>query len=207
MCDVVLDYVDKLTVPEEDASATFANHIRYITALQIALDYLFGQMQKLEQCLPKQREGTITWKLGAIGLSRPEMDMAAAAYRWYSVDLYSLATTVGWLTLGQQEHKAREYAKRVLGPVIVFRDKVGAHPQLVAPKRHTGTAADKDASTMFRVEAFDDRLVVGSATYGKTQKGSTSVSSLQRWSLTERHPEMQKRYWPPSPIVSTADSV
>ncbi len=194
---MILDHIDKLGLPDEKVKTQF-NGLRSLDYLAAGLKFLYEQVHRLE-----------TEIIGRLGNSKrvfifgnaPEMqginqDLVACAFHWYAVMVCNYVKIVGWLANNGDSSKAREYLKRVLPRVYLWRNKVAAHFAMIDPKKDDNPA-DLAKSIMFPISFDNDAFYADSLTIRMStgSKKSTSRKDM-RWSLTYTHRNLIPRYWP-----------
>jgi hypothetical protein len=211
---MIIDHVDELELPCE-AEAKYGNELISLAYLSEGLRFLYRNVSKIEQgiiarlpanshCflygagandeqkrseLPPEIRGQVP------SLDKRQLALVACSFHWYAVSAYNYALLVGWLASGGDSTKAKSYARRVLGPVSVWRHKVGAHFAQVAPRGDS--MADLAASVMFPIAFVDDAFVAHPFMLVKgDNRGQSTSRDDMRWSLTHTHRALAARYWP-----------
>jgi len=194
---VVIDHVDKLELTKDEAEKYF-NERRSLDYLARGLWFLYEQIQGVEAEVVKRLPRD---KRFAIFGNAPEMrgipqDLMACAFHWYAVTVCNYVKMVGWLVNNGDSKKATGYLNRVIPPVKLWRDKVGAHFARHSPRGEN--IADLAMSVMFPISFENDAFYAGSWTL-TLGTGGKSFKSRQdmRWSLTHTHRDLISRYWPP----------
>lgn len=125
------------------------------------------------------------------------MNLIACSFHWYSVSACDYVRLVGWMTHDESGTKARDYVKRVIPQVYLWRNKIGAH--FSRSQAWTGdNEADKYLSVMNPIEYYLGSFHAGSAVLTIISNEVKSISKQgMMWSLTETHKMLASRYWPP----------
>jgi hypothetical protein len=196
---MIIDHIDKIELPD-DKARLHGNELRSLDYLARGLRFLYEQVQRVEDEVIKRVSKD---KKVLIFGNAPEMqginqDLVACAFHWYAVTVCNYVKMVGWLANGGDSTKAVDYLKRVIPPVKLWRDKVGAHFARTSPRKDD-TPADLAKSVMFPISFDDDAFCAGSwtLTLGIRGKSHTSRQDMQ-WSLTHTHRDLIPRYWPGS---------
>ncbi len=212
---MIIDHVDELELSRE-AEAKYGNEVISLACLSEGLRFLYRNVSKIEQgiiarlppnshCflygagandeqkrseLPPEIRGQVP------SLDERQLALVACSFHWYAVSAYNYALLVGWLASGGDSTKAKSYARRVLGPVSVWRHKVGAHLAQADPLPGD-SGATRIASVMTPIAFRDDAFYAQPFTLvlGRADKKSTSRNDM-RWSLTHTHRALAARYWP-----------
>jgi hypothetical protein len=212
--DMIIDHIDELSC---EAEAKYGNELISLAYLSEGLRFLYRNVSKIEQgiiarlpanshCflygagandeqkrseLPPEIRGQVP------SLDKRQLALVACSFHWYAVSAYNYALLVGWLASVGNSTEAKSYAGRVLGPVSVWRHKVGAHFAQADPRLKEDSMADLAASVMFPIAFDDDAFYAQPFTLvlGRADKKSTSRNDM-RWSLTHTHRALAARYWP-----------
>lgn len=196
---MVIDHIDKLDLPENKAEKYF-NELRSLDYLARGLWFLYYQVLNIEA---KIAEGVGKDKQVFIFGNAPQLeaipqDLVACAFHWYAVTVCSYVKMVGWLAYDQDSSKATDYLEKVISPVKLWRDKVGAHFARTSPRKDD-TPADLAKSVMFPISFDDDAFYAASFTPAPSSRGKSFTSRRDmRWSLTHTHRALILRYWPGS---------
>jgi hypothetical protein len=125
------------------------------------------------------------------------MGLLSCAFQWYAVSACNYAQLVGWLATRNPD-LAKEYVKRVMPRLLLYRNKVAAHFAIVDPRRDN--EADLAASVMTHIVYAQGRLCAAALTPVLSKGGSEIVASRDlSWSLTLAHERLTPRYWPEGP--------
>ena len=195
---MILDYVDKLNIPVEDAEQNY-NELRSLNRLSIGLRHLNVLVESIESEIGESSDN-LDYQSLALGkdprLKGVPQDLVACAFDWYSVTACSYVRLVGWLVNGGDIDEARNYLYRVLPEVSVWRNKVGAHFAQTLPS-DKDTEADLVKSVMYPVAYKDGAFYTQPFVLAlvNAKGGSTSRSDMT-WSLTHTHRQLSSRYWP-----------
>ena len=136
-----------------------------------------------------------------ISLPVAARDLIWCSFSWYAVTACNYVSLVGMLghsAVGKPEER-KKYVCGVLGPVQTYRDKYAAHPACLESKRDR--SADRVASTLDLLIYDDGRFFAAGWNVSTKKKGNPSKSSGCRWSLTETHEALAKRFWPRNEAV------
>ena len=199
LTNMVIDHIDNLHLPENKAEKYF-NELRSLDYLARGLWFLYYQVRNMEA---KITEGVGNDKQVFIFGNAPELkeipqDLVACAFHWYAVTVCNYVKMVGWLAYDQDSSKATDYLKKVIPPVKLWRDKVGAHFARTSPRK-SDTPADLAKSVMFPLSFDDGAFYAASFTLTLSSRGKSSTSFRDmRWSLTHTHRALIPRYWPGS---------
>jgi len=194
---MIIDHLDKLELSDDTAGKYF-NELHSLDYLAQGLRLLYENVQMLEakisEVIGHDKQVFIFGNYPE--LSRIPQGLVACTFHWYAVTVYNYVRMVGWLTHEQNPTNAREYVKRVIPAVYVWRNKVAAHFAITDP-REEDSPADLAMSVMFPISFYDDAFYAGllRLSVGKSGKSSTSRRDI-RWSLTHTHRELITRYWP-----------
>ncbi len=196
-----IDYIDRLQLSEEDEKKDF-NELNSLSYLASGLWFLYDQILKIETQIgertPKNKR---VFHFGnSPDLEGIPQELVACAFHWYAVTVCNYVKMVGWLVNDGDSKKATDYLKRVIPPVKLWRDKVGAHFARHSPKGEN--AADLAMSVMFPISFDDDAFYTGSLTLKINRAGKQSTSQQDmRWSLTHTHRDLIPRFWPPKQVA------
>lgn len=198
---LVIDHIDNLQL-SEDAAKKYFNELRSLCYLACGIWFLYDEILKIEtqiaKGIPKNRR---VFSFGnSPDLEGIPQDLVACAFHWYAVTVCNYVKMIGWLVNGCDSKKATDYFKRVIPPVKLWRDKVGAHFARHSPKDEN--AADLAKSVMFPISFEDDAFYAGSIRLAISRGGKKSVSRQDmRWSLTHTHRNLILRYWPSEQVI------
>ena len=142
--------------------------------------------------------------------------LVACAFHWYSVTVCNYVLLVGWLVNEGDTKAAKKYQDSVLGNVLQWRNKVGAHFAQANPRK-SDTPATLAQSVMFPVGFREDAfysppftltLSTGNPATPKPEgiadwrwrllrrakPRATSSGPEITWSLTHTHRELSEGY-------------
>ncbi len=191
---MIIDYVDNLELQDAEQHH---NERAALHRLSAGLDFLNGQVQGMEEMVRGRLESN---KRRYMFGNHPKLegisqDLVACAFHWYSVTACSYVQLVGWLVYGDVG-KVGEYLTHVLPEVHTWRNKVGAHFALTAPRKED-TPAALAYSVMPPLTFDDDAFYVGTLRLTMVSEGQPNASRQDmRWSLTHTHEQLSSRYWP-----------
>ncbi len=193
---MIIDYIDKLELPDDKAKTWF-NELHSLDYLAMGLRFLYEQVQRVEaEVIKKVPKGKRVSMFGnAQEMQGINQGLVACAFHWYAVSVCNYVRMIGWLAYGQNTSKALDYLKSVIPAVKIWRDKVGAHFAIIDPR--DDNPADLANSVIFPVSFDSDAFYAGSwtLTLGIGGKSHTSRQDM-RWSLTHVHCALTPRYWP-----------
>ena len=213
---MIIDHLNgrKLTVEEVEQ---YFNELRSLEYLAAGLNLLNAQVRRIEAGVVEKTKGRYVEMFGNVPeLEGIPQDLVACAFHWYSVTVCNYVLLVGWLLNGGETKAAKKYQNSVLGSVLRWRNKVGAHFAQANPRKND-THAALAQSVMFPVGFRDDAfysppftLTMSSENQGtpkldgivdwrwrllKGSKIGTSHSGPEiAWSLTHTHRELRERY-------------
>jgi hypothetical protein len=199
---LVIDHIDNLKLSKNEANKYF-NELKSLSYLACGLWFLYDQVLKIEtQIVMRSPKNRHVFQYGnSPYLEGIPQDIVACAFHWYAVTVCNYVKMVGWLVSGNNSIYATDYLKRVIPPVKVWRDKVGAHFARHSPKKDDN-AADLVRSVMFPPSFDDDAFYVGSLSLAISSGGQKNISRKDmRWSLTHTHRDLIPRYWPSKPVT------
>ena len=197
---MIIDYIDNLELQSDEVEQYF-NELRSLQYLSNGLSFLNDQVQGIEAIVNGRLDNDQVFEIhgNAPQLSGVPQELIACAFHWYSVTVCNYVRLVGWLVSGGNTAESREYLKRVLPEVYLWRNKVGAHFARIDPKEKVDPPADLAMSVMFPVSFYDDAFYANRLRLTITSKGQTSASRQDMsWSLTHTHEQLSSRYWPSS---------
>lgn len=206
--------VDAIEPIEADSKDSF-NEIRTIQTLSVGLRKIADTLKGREMALQRQ---TAEYKVVTFGVdpdgSKDGLDMTACLFHWFGVSVCNMARLAGFLRglsigaftrsdLGDpSKFKAvraavDDYLSRVteLSPVLVWRNKVGAHFEITDPRKDDNPAT-LDMSVVFPVTFSDTRYYVGDMAMTRKTQAGVHTSALPTWSVTEVFESLIPRYWP-----------
>lgn len=176
--------------------------------LASGLWFLNEQVSKIETLIAsKTPDGKRVFHFGnSPNLAGIPQDLVACAFHWYAVTACNYVKMVGWLANNGDSNKAREYMEEVLPEVYLWRHKVAAHFARIDPHKDDN-AADLAMSVIFPVSYDNDAFYTGSFTLTISAGGKQSTSRQDmRWSVTQTHKELIRRYWPSSQLEASQRS-
>ena len=194
---MIIDHVDNAELRDEDAEQYF-NEFHTLKYLWTGLSFLNDQVQKMEAEVNSRldKNQRVFMYGNSPRLEEIPQNFVACAFHWYSVTACNYVKLVGWIINRGAIIEANKYLRDVLPEVSIWRNKVGAHFALTAPKRED-TPADLAQSVMFPISFDDDAFYAHSFVFGMTSgnQGSSSRRDMT-WSLTHTHKQLVARYWP-----------
>ena len=183
-----------------------ANQFGVLRTLETGLDYLNLQVSKIEDEARRRldAENKVVFSLGNDPrLKDLPLSLIGCCFRWYSVTVCDYVRLIGWLACGEDAKRARRYQYEVIPEVSRWRNKVGAHTAITAP-RSDDTPADLFVTSIPWDVAFVDDSFVTTAGHVRVSLGSEEGGSTSRedmaWRLTTTHRRLAERYgWCPTP--------
>jgi hypothetical protein len=146
--------------------------------------------------------------------------MIALYFQWFGVTLSNYVRLVGFIrglhrgeikradlrdktTFKAIKSVVDDYVNSVseISNVLVWRNKVGAHPAITYPHKDDNIAT-LDMSVMHPVSLSNARYHVGEFELVR-QEGVEHVSQFPQWSLTQIFESLIPRFWPELKVVST----
>ncbi len=199
---IEIDHIDKLKLTKDEAEKHF-NELNSLRYLESGLWFLYNQVVKIEnevaERTPKNKR--VLHFGNSPDLEGIPQDLVACAFHWYAVTVCNYVKMVGWLVNSGDSTKAREYMKRVLPEVYLWRHKVAAHFAIIDPRKEDNVA-DLAMSVIFPVSYDDDAFYTGSLMLSLNMSGKQSTNRQDmRWSLTHTHHDLVPRYWPPQQVA------
>jgi hypothetical protein len=184
--------------------------------LSTGLAGIADNMKRREAAWEQQTAGQI--KLYVYGLDIDEtkgnLDLTACFFHWFGVSVCNFARLVGFIrglnatnfmradvgdpTKSESVRSSVDsYVASVpeLSEVLQWRNKVGAHFAITAPKK-SDNVSTLDMSVMFPVTFSNDRYRVGEWTLRRSNASGTHASAIPSWSVTEVFERLIPRYWP-----------
>jgi hypothetical protein len=212
MPTITLDAIAGLSVDTDD----YFNECRTLRMLSIGLAGIADNMKRREAVWEQQTAGKI--KLNVYGSdidgTTGNLDLTACYFHWFGVSVCNFARLVGFIrglnatdftradvgdpTKSESVRSSVDcYVANVpeLSEVLQWRNKVGAHFAITAPKK-SDNASTLDMSVMFPVSFSNDRYRVGEWTLTRSNASGTHTSAIPSWSVTEAFERLIPRYWP-----------
>jgi len=197
-CEIV-DHIENFTLSGENLTKYF-NELASLRYLSIGLAFLYKQVKKVELTIIKQIGPEI--RIFSYG-NDPRMrgiprDLIACSFHWYSVSVCNYILMVGWIrhTIDPNSPFPWDYVDSLIPEVRAWRDKVSAH-FAKADNDRRDTIAEQEVSVFYPIGFYDDAFYASPMSLTMTKKGKRITSkSLQKWSLTKTHEQLQPRYWP-----------
>ncbi len=195
----------------------YSNELRSLEYLAAGLNLLDAQVRRIEAGVLNRTKGLRVEMLGnAPELQAVPQDLVACAFHWYSVTVCNYVLLVGWLINNEDAKAAKTYQDLVLGNVLRWRNKVGAHFAQADPYSDDEPAT-LALSVMFPVGFRDDAfhsppftLTLSLANQDdlnpgrilnwrrhlsrESTLGLSSSGPEMTWSLTRTHSELSDRY-------------
>ena len=197
---MIIDHIDNLELQDDEVEQYF-NELRSLQHLSTGLSFLNDQVQRIEALVSGRLDNDLVFEIhgNAPQLDGIPQELVACAFHWYSVTACNYVRLVGWLASGGDTSESREYLKRVLPEVYVWRNKIGAHFARIDPREKEDTPADLAMSVMFPISFYDDAFFANRLMLTIVSKGQASSSRQDMsWSLTHTHKRLSSRYWPSS---------
>jgi hypothetical protein len=194
---MILDYIDRLELTEEEARA-HGNEMSALNDLRQGLEYLNRQVLKVEKEVNARTGPAVRCCLyGNVDdlLHGIPMGLVACSFHWYAVSACNYVRLVGWLRCANARG-ALDYLGVVLPEVRSWRDKVAAHYALACSDPRD-SEAERKASVLMPIGWNDDAFWASPIVLHIRSSGKVSDSSaLRPWSLTKVHEKLRQRYWP-----------
>ena len=179
---------------EENAMA-----LRSMRVLGTGITYLYDRIRGVEskffsQLLSRDRDEKRCIIYGdSPAFEGIPIDLIECAFRWYAVSLCDFVRAV--TSISDFDETTRNlYTQEVLGPVLAFRDKVGAHTAGFSRNKRDNDA-ERGITPGSQVVWDGDRFGVATFSMRINRGGKKSdSSSLQPWRLTERHDQLCVRF-------------
>jgi len=172
-------------------------------------------LKERELAWERQTAGSV--KFHSYGLdidgTKGKLDLIACFFHWFGVSICNYARLVGFIrglsvgefTRGDFNDRAKfqniqssvdAYLRDLseLSDVLVWRNKVGAHFAITAPRK-SDNVSTLDMSVMFPVTFSDGRYRVGELTLTRKNAVGTQTSAIPCWSVTEVFDRLVPRYW------------
>ena len=183
----------------ETEVSTHSNVLRTAKVLSVGLTYPYRFVFSAETQVRSRRAiengpDSCAFAFGnAPELSEIPMDLIECMFRWYAVTACDFVRVATWISKFDNNTR-KEYEAKVLGAVLAFRDKIGAHTAGVT-QNNRDNDAERMFSTFCQIGWSGDRFKAGMLTLS-VKRGSNSSDSkaLQPWSLTEFHRDLCERY-------------
>ena len=191
---MIIDHVDNLELQDAEQHH---NELAALYRLAEGLKFLNDQVQDIEEMVRGRLNNNREYHMfgNSPKLEGVRKDLVACAFHWYSVTACSYVQLVGLLVYGDVG-KVGKYLTHVLPEVSTWRNKVGAHFALTAPRKED-TPAALAYSIMPPLTFDDDAFYVGTLRLTMVSEGQPSASRQDmRWSLTHSHEQLSSRYWP-----------
>lgn len=195
----------------------YSNEIHSLEYLAAGLNFLNAQVGSIEAGIRERNKGLRVEMFGnGTGLEGVPQDLVACAFHWYSVAVCNYVLLVGWLLNKENTKAAKKYQDSVLGNVLRWRNKVGAHFAQADPHKDDSPAVLAQ-SVMFPVGFRDDAFYSPPFTLtlrSEIQENPNPVSIADwrwrllrksgsgfsrsgpeiTWSLTRTHRKLSDRY-------------
>jgi hypothetical protein len=190
---VILDYLDHIELSEEDVERHFDARMA-LARLGEGLFWLYRTVGDFERQTQREADREDVKLAVAGGILDPlPMGLLSCAFQWYAVSACNYAQLVGWLSTRDPE-SAKEYVKKVMPRLSLYRNKVAAHFAITDPRRDN--EADLAASVMTHIVFAQGRLCAAALTpVLKAREDNVPVSRDLSWSLTLAHESLVQRYW------------
>ncbi|MCP4139200.1 MAG: hypothetical protein GY755_02725 [Chloroflexi bacterium] len=188
---MILDYIENYEYVD-DGSTQYYEAKMALARLADGMILLHREVMKLQQKVHRKalKENTTTDFTEQLFGNYPK-GYLSCIFQWYAVSACSYGQLVGKLKTGD-EQKAKAYVKTVMPRLRDYRNKVAAHMAFADPFKDDNPA-DLASSLFTQIIYHNERLCAGALT---VDVQSVSVSKNLSWSLTEKHTQLSKRYWP-----------
>ena len=211
-----IDHAEDRKLTDEEVERYF-NELRSLEYLATGLNLLNAQVRRIETRVVARIKGLRVEMFGnAPELEGLPQDLVACAFHWYSVTVCNYVLLVGWLLNKGDTKAAKKYQDSVLGNVLRWRNKVGAHFAQADPHKDD-TPAALSQSVMFPIGFRDDAFYSppftltlssenqenpkpnGNADWcwrllRRCKPGTSRSGPEMTWSLTRTHRELSERY-------------
>ena len=190
---LLLDSVRGIVL-DPDQQNEFHNELNALHTLAVGLSQLFFQVASVERQLAKQHALPQVAKYVKTEACPP----IACCFQWYAVS----ACNYAWL-VGHVAHSARlirddpkTYRNDVAGPLVGFRNKVGAHFAKAGHDRRDNESQRLISVLSSHVSIQNGQIFVPIGTAVVKKKGDESRSDeVPPWSLTVAYIMFYRRYW------------
>ena len=191
----IIDHIEPLTI-DDVRGARYQNEYFALRRLAHGMESLYLQVKAQQERAVRvvNPDGGKSFALGNVpGLLEAGVDRAfiSCVFDWYAINACRVFQLIGYVCNEYEgsESRIRDYCKRVLGPVLVYRNKVAAHYALTNPRGDN--EADLYLSTLDTVAFETDRFFVGAIRAGLGRAGATVESQHDfHWSLTSFHEDV-----------------
>ena len=190
---MILDSITPIRVADV---GSLTNELNALRRLADGMSYLYGQVRTWElnisEAIPKNiRVFSFGNDPRMRGVPR---DRIECHFHWYAVSLLNLVRLVSYIAYGRNTRKRLRYEKPVLGAVLSFRHKIGAHIAVASfEKRPEDTPAVLLMSVLPQI-TWDDDLSQLAVRMTRGKDSFTSGNVMKPWRLTEVHERLCDRY-------------
>ena len=212
MPHVTLDAVAGIVV----ASGEYGNECRTLQMLSAGLVGIADDLKRREAAFAQRTAGKMEFQVYGLDMdgTKRDLDLIACFFHWFGVSVCNYARLVGFirgLSTGEfargdlgDPGKFRDIKSAVdayvnevseLSDVLVWRNKIGAHFAITAPRKDDNIST-LDMSVMFPVSFGNGRYRVGDLTLIRKTSAGTYKSAIPRWAVTEVFESLLPRYWP-----------
>lgn len=212
MPNITLDTIASITVDSE----RFFNECRTLQMLRTGLLGIADNLKRREAAWGQWTQGKVKFHVHGLDIdgTKGDLDLIACFFHWFGVSVCNYARLVGFVGCLSRGDFARAdlgdparcrdvkaavdaYVDSVaeLSDVLVWRNKVGAHFAITAPRKDDNIST-LDMSVMFPVSFTDGRYRVGELTLTRTSAAGTLRSAIPHWSVTTVFESLLPRYWP-----------
>jgi hypothetical protein len=181
---ITLDHIESLVIPKIGVR----DYSRELFTLQTYAEGLHSIAVEIAHLEGKHRS-RYDREFGQL-LAQPDTARVILLFDWYAVTACNFVRLLGWFAkwFGIGRETPRQYLERICGPLLIWRDKVAAHPARVSQRDHEVDRRMSMVRTFGWVESEfrvgDLQLSIGS-----------SRSSLQPWGITSTHRDFTNRFW------------
>jgi len=205
-------------VPVIIESDVYFNECRTLRTLSVGLVTIAKTLQRPEVTWQQQAGGKLTFLSYGLDIdgTKGNLDLIACFFHWFGVSVCNFARLIGFVSGLVESHFTRadlsnpakfpdirksvdSYVNSVseLSNVLMWRNKVGAHFAIAAPKKGDNIST-LDASVIFPVSFSNGRYRVGDLSHTRKNVAGVHTSSIPSWSVTEVFEQLTPRYWPQS---------
>lgn len=222
MPTVTLDAIAGISVDSND----YFNECRTLQMMSTGLVGVADNLKRREAACEEQTAGKVKFHVYGLDIdgTKGNLDIIACFFHWFGVSLCNFARLVGFVRgLSVNEFSRAdlsdpakfdavkasvdEYVNAVpeLSDVVVWRNKVGAHFAITAPRK-SDNVSTLDMSVMFPVTFTDGQYRVGELTLTRKNSSGTHTSAIPCWSVTEVFEKLLPRYWPHITVAPNAEA-
>ncbi len=207
-------------------SNDYFNECRTLQMISTGLVGVADNLKRREAAWEEQTAGKVKFHVYGLDIdgTKGNLDLIACFFHWFGVSLCNFARLVGFVRgLSVNEFSRAdlsdpakfdavrasvdEYINAVpeLSDVVVWRNKVGAHFAITAPRK-SDNVSTLDMSVMFPVTFTDGQYRVGEVTLMRKNSSGTHTSAIPCWSITEVFEKLLPRFWPHISVAANAEA-